>query len=84
MPRSGVIQVVNILFLFLLKQKYKNYRKQILSVGIDVGLKDFAILSDGTVYNNPKYFRTLEKKLAKAQRILSRRKEQAFVKRKFV
>lgn len=44
------------------------------SVGIDVGLKDFAILSDGTIYKNHKYFRTLEKKLVKAQRILSRRK----------
>ncbi len=41
--------------------------------GIDVGLKDFAIVSDGTVYDNPKFFRTLEKKLAKEQRILSRR-----------
>ncbi|MBO0601252.1 transposase [Sporosarcina sp. E16_3] len=46
-------------------------------VGIDVGLKDFAILSDGAVYENPKFFRSLEKKLAKEQRILSRRKEQA-------
>ena len=46
-------------------------------IGLDVGLKDFAILSDQTVYNNPKYFRVLEKKLAIAQRILSRRKEQA-------
>src|SRR5699024_10242150 len=45
------------------------------SVGIDVVMKDFAILSDGTVYKNNKYFRTLEKKLAKAQRILSRRKK---------
>ncbi|MDM5235170.1 IS200/IS605 family element RNA-guided endonuclease TnpB [Bacillus cereus] len=43
------------------------------SVGIDVGLKDFAILSDGITYKNPKFFRTLEEKLAKAQRILSRR-----------
>ncbi|EJP84446.1 IS200/IS605 family element RNA-guided endonuclease TnpB [Bacillus cereus] len=41
--------------------------------GIDVGLKDFAILSDGTTYKNPKFFRTLEEKLAKAQCILSRR-----------
>ncbi|MEN1939368.1 IS200/IS605 family element RNA-guided endonuclease TnpB [Paenibacillus sp. 102] len=41
--------------------------------GIDVGLKDFAILSDGTAYKNPKFFRILEEKLAKAQRILSRR-----------
>jgi len=27
------------------------------SVGIDVGIKDFAILSDGTVFKNHKYFR---------------------------
>ena len=43
-------------------------------IGIDVGLKDFAILSDGTVYSNPKFFRTLEEKLAKAQKIMSRRR----------
>ncbi|OTW95582.1 helix-turn-helix domain-containing protein, partial [Bacillus thuringiensis] len=42
-------------------------------IGIDVGLKDFAILSDGTPYENPKFFRLLEDKLAKAQRVLSRR-----------
>lgn len=45
------------------------------TVGIDVGLKDFAILSDGMIYSNPKFFRRLEEKLAKAQRILSRRKK---------
>jgi putative transposase len=43
------------------------------SVGVDVGLKDFAILSTGEVFSNPKSFRKLEEKLAKAQRILSRR-----------
>jgi putative transposase len=43
------------------------------AIGIDVGLKDFAILSNGTTYSNPKFFRTLEEKLAKAQRIMSRR-----------
>ncbi|WP_191559198.1 IS200/IS605 family element RNA-guided endonuclease TnpB [Metabacillus idriensis] len=47
------------------------------SVGVDVGLKHFAILSDGTVFENQKHFRKLEKKLVKAQRILSRRKESA-------
>ena len=47
------------------------------SVGIDVGLKDFAILSDSTIYDNPKFFRSLEKKLSKEQRKLSRKKEQA-------
>lgn len=43
------------------------------SVGVDVGLKDFANLSTGEVFSNPKWFRKLEEKLAKAQRILSRR-----------
>ena len=43
------------------------------SIGIDVGLKTFATLSDGTPYENPKWFRKLEEKLANAQRILSRR-----------
>jgi len=43
------------------------------SIGVDLGLKDFAILSTGKVFPNPKFFRTLEEKLAKAQRILSRR-----------
>ena len=46
-------------------------------VGVDVGLKDFAILSDGTTYENPKFFRSIEKKLVREQRKLSRRKEQA-------
>jgi putative transposase len=41
-------------------------------VGIDVGLKDFAILSNGVVVGNPKFFRRLEEKLARAQRKLSR------------
>lgn len=42
-------------------------------VGIDVGLKNFAVLSSGEVFSNPQFFRTLEDTLAKAQRKLSRR-----------
>ncbi|EJP82950.1 IS605 OrfB family transposase [Bacillus cereus VD022] len=38
-----------------------------------MGLKDFAILSDGTTYKNPKFVHSLEAKLMKAQRVLSRR-----------
>ena len=41
--------------------------------GVDVGLKDFAVLSDGSGHTNPRFFRSLEAKLAKEQRILSRR-----------
>lgn len=51
------------------------------SVGIDVGIKDFAILSDGTVYENPKYFRMMEKRLAKEQIILSRRRRLALARK---
>ncbi len=47
------------------------------SIGVDVGIKTFAKLSDGTPYENPKWFRKLEEKLANAQCILSRRKELA-------
>jgi len=42
-------------------------------VGIDVGLKDFAILSNGEVFENPKFLRNMEQKLIHEQRILSRR-----------
>ncbi|RHB51691.1 IS200/IS605 family element RNA-guided endonuclease TnpB [Exiguobacterium sp. AM39-5BH] len=45
-----------------------------LSIGIDVGLKSFAVLSDGTVYQNDRYFKSLEEKLAREQRKLSRRR----------
>jgi len=41
-------------------------------VGIDLGLKDAAILSDGTKISNPTFLRNAEPKLARAQRRLSR------------
>ncbi len=47
------------------------------SIGVDVGIKTFAKLSDGTPYENPRWFRELEEKLAKVQHVLSRRKELA-------
>ncbi|UQD53803.1 transposase [Bacillus methanolicus] len=40
------------------------------AIGVDVGIKDFAILSDGTTYSNPKFFRSLEEKLAKLPYII--------------
>ena len=44
-----------------------------IACGVDLGLKDFAVLSDGSGHTNPRFFRSLEAKLAKEQRILSRR-----------
>jgi putative transposase len=43
-------------------------------VGIDLGLKDFAVLSDGERVPAPKFYRRGQRKLRQAQRILSRRK----------
>ena len=44
-------------------------------VGLDLGLKDFVIFSDTTKIPNPKYLKILEEKLAKEQKILSRRRD---------
>ncbi|MEM1505361.1 IS200/IS605 family element RNA-guided endonuclease TnpB [Domibacillus sp. 8LH] len=66
----------------LVETEVKDLPKTDSTVGIDVGLKDFAILSNGKVYKNPKFFRVLEEKLAKAQRILSRRQRLAIQQKK--
>ena len=44
------------------------------AVGIDLGIKDYAILSDGTKYNNPKYYEHKQKELARLQKDFSRTK----------
>jgi putative transposase len=59
----------------LIETEVHEFPKTHSSVGVDVGLKEFAILSNGVVFGNPTFFRALEKKLADAQRILSRRKK---------
>ena len=43
------------------------------SVGLDMGIKSFAVASDGVEYLNHKYLSKSEKKLAKLQRSLSRK-----------
>src|SRR5712692_2118095 len=48
-----------------------------LSVGIDVGLTTFAVLSDGREIANERYFRLAERRLRLAQRKLARRKQRS-------
>ncbi|QSQ09103.1 hypothetical protein H0A61_01462 [Koleobacter methoxysyntrophicus] len=43
--------------------------------GIDMGIKKFAILSTGEVIENPKYYIKAQKKLARLQRALSKKKK---------
>ena len=42
-------------------------------IGIDLGIKEFVITSDGEKIENPKYLRKSEKRLAKKQKDLSRK-----------
>lgn len=44
-------------------------------VGIDVGLKEFAITSNGEFFSNPKWLRKSEKRLKKLQKDLSRKQK---------
>src|SRR2546421_11997509 len=44
-------------------------------VGLDLGLKSMLIESSGQTHGNPKFFATDEKKLAKAQRRLAKKKK---------
>ena len=43
------------------------------SVGVDLGIKTLATLSDGTVFENPRHLKKSEQKLKRAQRALSRK-----------
>lgn len=45
------------------------------SVGLDLGIKDYAILSDGVKYGNPKYLQQSQKMLAHWQKNLAKTKQ---------
>ena len=45
------------------------------TIGIDVGIESFLTTSGGEKVHNPQYFRESERKFAKAQQVLSRRKK---------
>ena len=49
----------------------------IKAIGIDLGLKDIATCSDGTVISNPKFYRAYEQKLGIAQRARNKKRVRA-------
>lgn len=63
---------ISILFEAEDKKKLNNGK----SVGIDLGIKDYAILSDGKVFENQKHLKSNLKKLCVLQRTVSRRYRQ--------
>lgn len=44
-------------------------------IGVDLGLKTFAVLSDGTEIQNPKFYKKTLRKIKRLGRVLSRRKK---------
>ena len=51
------------------------FKKTNRDVGIDLGVKDFVITSDGNVFENEHFYKKNEKKLAKLQRQLSKKRK---------
>jgi len=49
--------------------------KSELNIGIDLGIKEFAITSEAEIIDNPKYYRKYEDKLVKLQRKLSKKQK---------
>ncbi len=59
----------------LVEEEIKPLPKVDKIIGIDLGVKDFAILSDGTKIENPKWLRRTEKRIKLLQKSLSRKKK---------
>jgi putative transposase len=56
------------------EQEVSEPKKEGRSVGIDVGLTSFAVDSDGTAIENPRFFEQSKEKIKKLQRSLARKK----------
>jgi putative transposase len=52
------------------------------AIGIDLGLIDFAVTSDGSKYQNPRHLKKHERNLKRKQRKLSRKKDKTTAKRR--
>jgi putative transposase len=84
-PFKGEIKTVTVIktntnkyFVSILVDNQKELpKKKIITeqtaVGIDLGIKTLAILSDGTQFENPKWFRAAKANLRRQQRSLSRK-----------
>ena len=55
------------------EEEFKQFRHTNNKVGIDLGVKDFIITSDGEVFKNKHFFKQSEDKIKKLQRQLSKR-----------
>ena len=81
-PKDGIIKSATVSKVpsgkyyvsILVEEEMKQLPKNEFTIGIDLGLTDFAITSDGVKYPNPRYLKKSLNKLAKEQRRLSKKK----------
>jgi len=59
----------------LVEEEIKPLPKTDRKVGIDLGIKDFAVTSDGQIIENPKWLRKTEQKIKRLQKSLSRKQK---------
>lgn len=90
-PLEGKVKVVTIkreasrwFVCFSVEQDQKMLPESSAAVGIDVGLTNFAVMSDGTTVPNPRCYRKAQAKLRVAQRRVARRKKGSNRRRKAV
>ena len=57
----------------LVEERIDALPKNTRAVGVDLGVKDFAVTSDGETIGNPRHYRRLAEKLEREQRALSRK-----------
>ena len=55
--------------------EFVKFNKTNRDVGIDLGVKDFVITSDGDVFENKRFYKKEEKRIAKLQRQLSKKRK---------
>ena len=60
---------------FTFKTESRKFKKKRKSTGLDLGIKDFIILSDGTKFPNDNLLKKTQTKLKRKQRELSRKKK---------
>jgi putative transposase len=59
----------------LVEEEIAHFRQTERTIGADLGLKSFVVLSDGETIGNPKFFTLDEKKLARTQRRHAKKKK---------
>ena len=82
LPKDAVIKSVTIsktptnkyFISILVECEIEKLKPETNKIGLDLGIKDYIITSNGDKYSNPKHLRESEKRLAFLQRSLSRKK----------